>query len=62
MLEIGDRVVDIKNINSLTKSEIQNKAGVIKSINNTYAQIEINGQTQEILVSELIKLSLIINN
>jgi len=62
MLEIGDRVVDIKNINSLTKSEIQNKAGVIKSINNTYAQVEINGQTQEILVSELIKLSLIIIN
>ena len=62
MLEIGDRVVDIKNINSLTKSEIQNKAGVIKSINNTYAQVENNGQTQEILVSELIKLSLIIIN
>jgi len=60
MLEIGDRV-DINNINSLTKSEIQNKAVVIRSINNTYAQVEINGQTQEILVSELIKLSLVIN-
>ena len=62
MLEIGDRVVDIKNINSLSKTQIQNKAGIITSINNTYASVEINGQTQEILVSELIKLSLIINN
>jgi len=62
MLEIGDRVVDIKDINSLSTSEIRNKAGVITAINNTHAHVEINGQPQEILLSELIKLSLVVNN
>jgi hypothetical protein len=62
MLNIGDRVVDIKNINNLNTSEIKNKAGVITEINDTNAHVEINGQTQEISVHELIKLSLVINN
>ena len=62
MLNIGDIVVDIKNINNLNISQIQNKSGLITAINDTYAYVEINGQIQEILISELIKLSLVIKN
>lgn len=62
MLTIGDRVVDIKNINNLQQDEIQNKAGIITAINNERASVDFNGQITEFPVFELIKLSLVIKN
>jgi hypothetical protein len=61
MLSIGDKVVEITNINSLTTREIQESSGIITSINNTHASVNINGNVKEILITELIKLSLIFN-
>ena len=62
MLNIGDRVLDIKNINNLNISQIRNKAGIITAINNERASVDFNGQIIELPVFELIKLSLVIKN
>ena len=62
MLHIGDRVVDIKNINNLQQDEIRNKVGIITAINNERASVDFNGQITEFSLFELIKLSLLIKN
>lgn len=53
--EIGDEVVDIRNINELYDTEDRRKrSGTITAINTTTAQVEmITGVTEEIPVEHL---------
>jgi hypothetical protein len=53
--EIGDNVVDIRNINNLYDSESKRRrSGVITAINSTIAYVNINGTIEEIPVEYLL--------
>ena len=52
--EIGDSVVDIRNINNLYDSETKRRrSGIITAINSTVASVNINGIIEEIPVEHL---------
>ena len=52
--EIGDSVVDIRNINNLYDTENKRRrSGIITAINNTIASVNINGIIEEIPVEHL---------
>jgi hypothetical protein len=52
--EIGDSVVDIRNINSLYDSESKRRrSGIITAINSTVASVNINGIIEEIPIEHL---------
>ena len=58
--EIGDNVMDIRNINNLDNESKRRRRGVITAINSTLASITINGTVEEIPVEHLIYTRLII--
>jgi hypothetical protein len=52
--EIGDSVVDIRNINNLYDSENKRRrSGIITAINSTVASVNINGIIEEIPIEHL---------
>jgi hypothetical protein len=55
--QVGDRVVDIRNINNYDVTARQLRYGVITSINNTFASVTINDVVQEIPIEYLIYTS-----
>lgn len=52
--EIGDNVVDIRNINNLYDSESRRRrSGIITAINSTIASVNIEGTIEEIPIEYL---------
>jgi hypothetical protein len=52
--EIGDDVVDIRNINNLYDNESRRRrSGTITAINSTVASVNINGTIEEIPIEHL---------
>ena len=52
--EIGDSVVDIRNINNLYDNESKRRrSGIITAINSTVASVNINGIIEEIPIEHL---------
>jgi len=52
--EIGDSVVDIRNINNLYDSETKRRrSGIIIAVNSTVASVNINGIIEEIPIEHL---------
>ena len=58
--QVGDRVIDIRNINNYDVMARQSRYGVITSINNTFASVTINGAVEEIPIEYLIYTSRLI--
>ena len=53
--EIGDNVVDIRNINNVYDSESRRRrSGIIIAINSTIASVNINGTIEKIPLESLL--------
>jgi hypothetical protein len=51
--DIGDSVVDIRNINNLDNQARRERRGLITALNITIAHVSINGTIQEIPIEYL---------
>ena len=52
-LDIGDNVIDIRNINNLDVTQQHTRSGVITAMNSVIAYVNINGTIEEIPIEYL---------